>query len=435
MNNNLPAIADRQADVKKALTAIGENHPKELEVIKNFLNLVAMQDIRVLGQNELFVIRSADGKAVSVKRKVRLSITDGTLIKLGSKPDSPVIMTAVAFERLSEAANIVVINPPEVMVDGKSVNNPHLEYDANGLATRVHSRSVAMGYTATGIPAISDRTCIFDIDLYRMVDLLAKAKYNQTAFKLLPVGMKPEGKGTWAEYKFDGSTALWVDTSHKDAITWYAQNVNRQKKAIEFAQTFSSRNAVKHHPAIAMQRVPDGTATYDAEVFGWLQVEGHFKWNMAAYAEMADKAGEIADGNVIEENIQVIEGKDDIGIHNDGENDITTAMDIEDIVEEEENQASDEQPPGPTPQTQKQTEPAPESEPVKEQDSQPAAHDSNARKKLNAAIQSVGDDYYQQARANIGIPETIKTLFLDDQQCETIVTEMNSVLDKELGEG
>jgi len=51
---------------------------------------------------------------------------------------------------------------------------------------------------------------------------------------------------TWARYPFDESSNLWINTAHEEALQWYAQIINREKKAIDYAQTFARRNAMKH---------------------------------------------------------------------------------------------------------------------------------------------------------------------------------------------
>lgn len=418
--NNLPAIAERQNEVKAALAVVGKSHPAEVATIKTFLNMVATQDVRVLGANELFVVRSQDGKAISVKRPVDLSVADGTLVAIGTKDDSPVIISAQGYERLAEAANVIVINTPTVFVDGKEEQNPYIRRDKNGRIAEIVCRSVAFGYTTTGVPAVSDRTAMFPVDLYMMVDMLAKARYFPQAFKLMPADMgKPEEAGTWAKYPFDESTILWIDTSHKEALSWYAQNTNRQKKAIEFAQTFAQRNAVKHHPAIAKQKPPNNAATWRTEVYGWLQVEGQFKWNLAAYGQMMEEVADIAGGIVESDDIIIERGRDDLSEEIGG---MESVLDAEDAtVEDSENPV-----PPAQPQTNQTTRPS--------QSAPPATGSLEAQKKLRQAIGFAGEETFHEALGKCGLAgKSVESL--TDGQITTVMGQINKLLDAAMGGG
>ena len=422
---NLAVVEPDRTQFGAALTTVKKENPDAGAVIEAFVKAMAVQDIRTLGDNQLFVIRSADGKAVAVKRRVPLSLDNGGLVKVGSKPDSPIIISAEGYERLAEAANVIVMNTPTVVIDGKDEMNPYVRRDKNGQIQEIVCRSVAFGYTSTGIPTISDRTSTFSVDLYRLVDLLGKAKYNKNAFKLLPAEMAPvpDDSKTWARYPFDDSTNLWIDTSHSDAIGWYAQNTNRLKKAMEFAQTFSQRNALKHHPAIARQKSPGNLAFWNVDIIGWLQAEGTFKWNLGAYGEMMETATAIADGKIDDTGAQVLKGIDHVENESEEDN-LTTVMDTSEVAEDQSFEGNRDEVNAPVP-TQEPTQPATTEQPLR-----PILQKRPIIQKIIAAQEFVGDDIFNQALKQCDL-ETKPLEVLSDEEACNLNAAINTIIDAE----
>jgi hypothetical protein len=195
-------------------------------------------------------------------------------------------------------------------VDGTPQQNPYVLRDQkNGRVLSIYARSIAFRYSPLGIPQVSDRTTVFDVPSYRLIDLLAKAKKFPQAFKLLPEGTSPDEDGTWAKYSFDENTSLWVNTSHEEALQFYAQIINREKKAIDFAQTFAQRNASKHLHGIA--KAPGNR--WNLPVICWKPAnEGPLRWDMARYATTQKALTELADGKTHGElpQIETINGTD-----------------------------------------------------------------------------------------------------------------------------
>ena len=431
---NLAIVEPDRDAFRSAIRTIKKSNPEVAETITGFISAIAAQDIRTLGDNQLFVIRSADGKAVAVKRRVALSLDNGGLVKVGSKPESPVIISAEGYERLAEAANVIVMNTPTVVIDGKDEMNPYVRRDKNGQIQEIVCRSVAFGYTSTGIPTISDRTSTFSVDLYRLVDLLGKAKYNKVAFRLLPVETVPkhkkDGSETWAKYPFDDSTNLWIDTSHSDAIGWYAQNTNRLKKAMEFAQTFSQRNALKHHPAIARQKSPGNYPTWNVDIIGWLQVEGTFKWNLGAYGEMMETATAIADGKIADTGAEVLKGTDHVENESDADN-LTTIMDTSEVAEDQSFEENKDEVNAPPPTVAPESPQTREMPPKVTQTADEETETVNPLlQKIFAAQEFVGDDVFNQALKECGL-ENVELKLLTDVEASSLNAAINSIIDAE----
>jgi len=279
-----------QMTKEKALESIRANHPNEAAYLESALR----KDIVVLGVDDAFALRDADGEIRAFKQSLTLSLAEGGLVQ--PVYNGPYVISAQGYEQWSEATGTSVIFPKEVLVDGKWEPNPAVVRDpANRRILCVYARAVAFRFSSKGIPQVSDWTTIFDSPSYRLFDLLGKAKKFPQAFKLLPADMgRPEETGTWASYPFDESTNLWVNTAHEEALTWYAQIMNREKKSLDFAQTFAKRNALKH--LSGLQKAPGPQWTIP--ILCWRPTNGNIiKWDATQYFKVQNKVGGLITGN------------------------------------------------------------------------------------------------------------------------------------------
>ncbi|MBA3030995.1 MAG: hypothetical protein FP816_19585 [Desulfobacteraceae bacterium] len=287
--SNLPAI--RNDSINQALSSIKELSPEAYGV----LAAVVSQNVVVLGEDEAFTLRDKDGEIRAFRKKLTLSAKNGGLIK--PTHDGPHVISAQGYEIWAESSGTCVIFPKEVLVGSAFLPNPYAERDPqNRRILAVHARAVAFRFSSVGIPQVSDWTTIFDTPSYRLIDLLAKAKKFPQAFQLLPQGMTPKEDGTWASYPFDESTSLFVNTQHEEALQWFAQILNREKKAMDFAQTFAKRNALKH--LSGLQKVPGGGAEWTISVLCWRPTSGNIiKWDGTEYANLQKRIGNMIDGD------------------------------------------------------------------------------------------------------------------------------------------
>lgn len=251
------------------------------------------RNIVSLGTDEAFALRDGDGEIRAFKQRVRLSQKDKTLIQPVMGGD--LVISAQGYEVWAEAAGASVIFPKEVLVANKWTPNPCAERDPeNRRILAVHARAVSFRFSSKGIPIVSDWTTIFDTPSYRLIDLLAKAKKLPQAFRLLPCNMKPETDEPWASYPFDESTNLWVNTAHDEALTWFSQILNREKKAMDFAQTFAKRNSLKH--LSGLQKAPSNE--WDVPVICWRPTSGNIiKWDASQYIQLREQVGSLIEGN------------------------------------------------------------------------------------------------------------------------------------------
>lgn len=257
---------------------------EEFASVSNIVN----KSVVALGTDEAFALRDADGEIRAFKQRVTLSADSGTLIQ--PVMGGPWAVSAQGYEVLSEATGTCVLFPMNVLVDGEMRPNPYVLRDSdNKRVLSVYCRALAFRFSSKGIPQVADWTTMFDIPSYRMIDLLAKAKKFPTAFRLLPADMSPESGdagATWARYPFDECTALWINTSHEEALQWYAQIINREKKALDFAQTFARRNAVKH--LLGIQKAPG--PVWPVTVLCWRPTNGSVvKWDATQYVQLQQR--------------------------------------------------------------------------------------------------------------------------------------------------
>ena len=283
-------------DALKAFVNMAKTMPSEAKVMQDYLVAIKSQNMAALGRDDAFMLRNENGEIYAVKHRLELSAKNRGLV-------APVketwVVSAQGYEMWAEAAGAVVVFPEDVLVDGQPVRNPHVARDQNnGRIRTVTARAVAFRYSPVGIPMVADWTTCFDVPTYRMVDLLAKTKYlrGSNVARLGPKGMKITDKdpGQWVEYPLDDYTSVFLNTTHEEAIKWFAEMLNRERKAIDFAQTFARRNALKH--LSGLQQSPCGDS-WSLDVTCWLPRHGTMlRWDNSVYVNLQRRSGQLGKG-------------------------------------------------------------------------------------------------------------------------------------------
>jgi len=285
--------ANLQTEAQAALGAVVASMPKEGKTLTAYLAAMHSKDVVALGANEAFTLRDSSGQIKAFKQRLTLSVENGGLVQ--PVPGGPHVISAQGYEKWSEAAGANVIFPKTVIVDGVPQTNPHVvRDDSNGRIKGIYARAIAFRFSDKGIPMVRDWTTFYDVPGYRMIDLLAKAAKMPQAFKLRPIDAgKPKEPGDWGRYAFDEVMALWVDSSHKEALEWYKTIINREKKAMDFAQTFACRNACKH--LSGLQKAPGNR--WDLAILCWRPMNGGLmKWDGTAYDSMLGQVEALGSG-------------------------------------------------------------------------------------------------------------------------------------------
>lgn len=257
-------------------------------VIGRYLAALHKKNVIALGEGEAFALTDAEGRNIrATRRTVRLSAENGGL----TQPvyNGPFVISAPGYAMLAHAAGAVVMNAPTVTVDGVAQQNPYVRRGPDGSIIEVHCRAMAFRYNEHGQPMVSDRTTIFDTATYTLADMVGKAKRQKDAFKLLPSGMPaPNPAEEWACYRVDEAVNLWMKITHEEVINFLGQVLNRKKKALEFAQTFAQRNALKHLFGLAVVPGQDKNrpvSVWDVPVVCWAPSDGGFiRFDTSRYA-------------------------------------------------------------------------------------------------------------------------------------------------------
>lgn len=288
------SVPEIQTQAEQALKAVMASMPAEGEKLGAYIGALHRKSVVALGEDEAFALADKSGTIKAFKQRLILSAGNGGLVQ--PVYNGPFVVSAQGYEMWAEAAGACVIFPKTVMVDGVEQANPHVIRDPNNRRIlNIYARAVAFRFSSKGIPMVADWTTAYDVPSYRLIDLIAKANKFQQAFKLLPSEIgAPEGDGTWACYPFDESTNLWVDTSHKEALDWYKTILNREKKAMDFAQTFARRNACKH--LSGLQKSPSGES-WEIPIICWRPTGGSLvKWDSTTYANVQRRIEGLGEG-------------------------------------------------------------------------------------------------------------------------------------------
>jgi hypothetical protein len=403
-----------------------------VEVYKN-LDKIVKRDITVLGTGEVFTLRDSQGEIKAFRSTLTLSADKGELIQPGY--NKPWVISAQGYEKWQEAAGASVIFPKTVVVNGEVSGNPHVDRDKKGNIVSVTARAVAFRFSDKGLPVASDWTTILDLNQYKMIDLLAKAKKFPQAFKLLPIDMNVDESvdGTWTAYYFDESTRLWVNTAHKEAMGWYSQIWNRSKKAVDYAQTFCKRNATKH--LSGLQKAPG--PNWQIPVICWRPTGNNLvKWDATQYSQLQDKVDSLADDG----NVQVDAGVE-TAITEDEELEAHEAViDIEDHPEDQNGQVSPPESPG---EPVSEPPPVESSEPVSPgsplQDDAPAPDPNTVLKNnLMGVYENFPEEFGKVCdQMNIN-PESIKTINpheLSPRLGQEVLKKVSQLIDEQSARG
>lgn len=302
MNENLPTVTK-----DSAIEKLRDQDNLESRVIIDYIHDLESKNVVAIGTDNAFALTDQDGQIKAFKMELQLSVAEGTLVEIGKSFKNyiaPVAISAQGYEKWAEKTGASVIFPKDVLVGETLKPNPYMERDQkNNRVLAVHARAVAFKYSPMGLPQVCDWSTIFDVPSYRMIDLLAKAKRTPQAFKLLPEGMEPptteKGNETWAKYPFDEATNLWLNTSHNEVLDWFKSIINREKKAMDFAQTFARRNALKH--LSGLQKPPENAHQWSFPVLSWRPTGNNIiKWDASQYSELQNRVAGVIEGNTSE---------------------------------------------------------------------------------------------------------------------------------------
>jgi hypothetical protein len=404
--------ADLQSQAQAALGAVVASMPQEGKALSAYIGALHKHDIVALGEDEAFALTDKAGQIKAFKQRLTLSAENGGLVQ--PVFNGPFVVSAQGYEMWAEASGTCVIFPKTVTVDGVEQANPHVIRDPNNRRIlNIYARAVAFRFSSKGLPMVADWTTAYDVPSYRLIDLVAKAKKTPQAFRLLPTDLgMPEEKGTWGQYPFDETMSLWVNSTHEEALKWYGEILNREKKAIDFAQTFARRNACKH--LSGLQKAPG--PRWDLSIICWRPTGGSLlKWDSTTYANVQRRIEGLGEGQnfaALTEGgkpmtITMSKGTD----HMDAEPDLIGAEDEETAPEQGPAEAAAplDMKPGENGtyghETEGHEEPSPSPEPVKAVEAGPYSEADRKDLENYEATREMFPEHDAAARHNMGIPQ------------------------------
>jgi len=289
-------------------------------------------DIMKLGDGECYVM-SRDGKGAvrMIAAPVTLRKSLGEIDVIQKKP----MITKDGYSKLNQIANVNLLTPPTLIVDGVAQSNPYIErHPETKVIQSVAIRRVGIGYSPIGNLMAIDKTLFFNIRTYFMQDLQSKMKKFPASAALGKKSAPPKSRRVkeitgWKEtgggksypifgeekevefsaenceyYEIEGGVGAWVDLTHPEILELYNTHTQRQKFGDRIAQSIVDRNILKDFMALGQVALEDKQDAVKVLVYGYRHdLDFHRVENLA---------GQIASGEVSHEQVEIRSGVVDV---------------------------------------------------------------------------------------------------------------------------
>lgn len=267
-----------------------------------------------LADPQIWVKRTPSGKVTQVKARMTLFETLKEFCVIKGTP----MITADGYRKLNQVTSLAVITPDSIQIpdsngDGvRRVANPFPIIDpTSGTQRGVWVKKLAVGYSPMGSLVVSSSTLFYDFTMYFLADLQDKVKDNKLAGRMCFEHQLSEGernKGIFLPIEGMGQNTLgiYADMENPDVLkavgTWLQNKHFGERKA----QSVCERNALKHHPALAVKlsgvQGPERDRLGQVVVVGWMH--DHNRAELEEFAAAADAGKDVEVGG---KSIQTIE--------------------------------------------------------------------------------------------------------------------------------
>jgi len=234
------------------------------------------REVAKLGDGNVFVKRTPSGSIYAVMSKMTLREDHSEIAVIEGKP----MIAADGYYRLNQITSLAILTPDTIHIpwrDGttREVPNPFPIIDEeSGTQKGVWVKKTVVGYSPTGTLAISSSTLFYNFTTYFLQDLQKKVTYNQGAGRLcFEHQLTDQEQENGIFLKIEGALGIYANMEHTEvlkAVSTWLQNKNFGERK---AQTICERNALKHHPALAVKitnlRGPQKQRQGDVTVVGW----------------------------------------------------------------------------------------------------------------------------------------------------------------------
>lgn len=188
-------------------------------------------------------------------------------------------ISGAGYIHLNRIASVNLVTPQNVVVDGVSVPNPHIERAKITKAIEaVNIRKIAIGFSPVGNIVAIDKTLFYNVYTYFIQAIQAKMKRKKKDSEELEYPNcamygtrrdKPDLDGKWVFYETARPIGIWADYSHPAIVACLEDHTQRQRFGDRIAQKIVERNCLKDHPAIGISQVEVKNGQTEIRVYGW----------------------------------------------------------------------------------------------------------------------------------------------------------------------
>mgnify|MGYP000862939379 CR=1 FL=1 len=222
----------------------------ELQELQKKFDALRRQDIRLLGQDEVFCRMTPTGRLQSIKGAVKLEEALGDLSTIQGR----VMVGGKGFMKANRYANLTILTPKtQKLPDGKSVPNPfYIFEDETQTIRKVWIKKMAVGFSPAGVLVVSSATLLYDVNLYFIEELAKKVKHSKEAGKFtVEAALTDDERRTGIFRPIDGKLGVWVNLGNKDIISVIENFTQAKVFAERKADTICARLAMAKHPALS----------------------------------------------------------------------------------------------------------------------------------------------------------------------------------------
>lgn len=276
------------------------------ETKKAELAAVDKAELVKLGDPGVWIKRTPQGQIRSVKARLALREDHNELVEVERK----LTISAKGYYRANQIASLAILTPDNIKIPGSDglvhdVPNPFPIIDKeSGTQKGVWVKKMVVGYSPIGSMAVSSTTMYYDFSIYFLEDLQRKVMFNKDAGRLcFEDQLTDEEKKNGIFMRIEGTFGVWANTQHPDVLKAIRTWVQTKKFGDRKAQTVAERNALKHHPALALQLYningTEGNRWGNVNVIGWQHDHDYQELEEIALAADAGEHVEI-NGQVVE---------------------------------------------------------------------------------------------------------------------------------------
>lgn len=222
-----------------------------------------------LNDKQILVRRTPEGVFRPVAAPVTLYEAKGQIAPVGFTKDDDdesasvnFMRTCLGFQAYNRIANLTIITPDKVYMDGfdRPCPNPFLEIDgASGMVNRAVCKKLCIGFGPLGNLVITSVTVSFNPRAAFIKDCMKKIQKDAAAGRLITkAAVEALGDGFWF-FPVEGDYGIAVSLSNKNILKAFNTFLRTKDFADRRVQTMAERIVFSKHPAMpqgALRNLP-----------------------------------------------------------------------------------------------------------------------------------------------------------------------------------